>query len=262
MPLRSMGGLLNYSAGIALGGVAVAAAGITAWSAVAPSAQLFGPTIWRTSSSRKIALTFDDGPNPAVTPRLLELLGRHSVRATFFLVGKFARACPELVREISARGHVLGNHSYSHANLFLRSGIGIRDELLRCQEAIAAATREHPPLCMRPPFGYRNPLLQAEVRRAGMHDVVMWSLICQDWKLQPPGRLIEKLARAARTDRAHGDIILLHDGDHRALGGERLHVVAALEHWLPRWRDSGMEFVTMEPSTLAQTSDTLRSPRA
>jgi peptidoglycan/xylan/chitin deacetylase (PgdA/CDA1 family) len=260
--VEATGDPLNLAAGIALGGAAAAAAGVAAWSAVAPSAQLFGPTIWRTSSARKIALTFDDGPNPAVTPQLLNLFDRHSVRATFFLIGKFARACPELVREISARGHVLGNHSHTHANLFLRSGIGIRDELLRCQEAIAAATRAHPPLCMRPPFGYRNPLLRGEIRRAGMHDVVMWSLICQDWKPQPPERLIEKLARAARADRPHGDIVLLHDGDHRALGGERLHVVAALEHWLPRWRDAGMEFVTMEPSSVADTSDTLRSPRA
>src|SRR5580692_7497179 len=103
-----MGGLLNYSTGVALGGVAAAVAGVAAWSAVAPSSQVFGPTIWRTSSARKMALTFDDGPNPAVTPLLLDLLDRHSVRATFFLIGKFARACPELVREISARGHVLG----------------------------------------------------------------------------------------------------------------------------------------------------------
>ena len=97
---------------------AAAAAGITAWGAVAPSSELFGPTVRRTSSSRKIALTFDDGPNPAVTPRLLELFDRHSVRATFFLIGKFARACPELVKEISARGHLIGNHSDTHANLF------------------------------------------------------------------------------------------------------------------------------------------------
>ena len=93
---------------------AAAAAGIAAWGAVAPSSELFGPTVRRTSSSRKIALTFDDGPNPAVTPQLLELFDRYSVRATFFLIGKFARACPELVKEISARGH-LHRKSFGHA---------------------------------------------------------------------------------------------------------------------------------------------------
>jgi len=240
---------------------AAAAAGIAAWGAVAPSSELFGPTVRHTASSRKIALTFDDGPNPAVTPRLLELFDRNSVRATFFLIGKFARACPELVKEISGRGHLIGNHSDTHANLFFRSRTGIRVELARCQDAIAAAHAE-PPRWMRPPYGYRSPLLFGEIRRAGMRGVVMWSKICWDWKPQPPQRLIERLTRVARPDQPQGDILVLHDGDHRALGGDRHHVVAALEHWLPRWRDAGMEFVTMESSSVSAASDTMRSPRA
>jgi peptidoglycan/xylan/chitin deacetylase (PgdA/CDA1 family) len=241
---------------------AAAAAGIGAWGAVAPSSELFGPTVWRTSSSRKIALTFDDGPNPAVTSRLLELFDRYSVHATFFLIGKFARACPELVKEISVRGHLIGNHSDTHANLFFRSRAGIRDELARCQDAIAAAAHADPPRWMRPPYGYRNPLLHGEIRRAGMRGVVMWSKICRDWKPQPPQRLIERLARVARLNKPHGDIVVMHDGDYRALGGDRHHVVAALDHWLPRWRDAGMEFVTMEPSSVSESSDPMRSPRA
>jgi peptidoglycan/xylan/chitin deacetylase (PgdA/CDA1 family) len=252
---------LNLLPEIASGGAA-AVAGIAAWGAVAPSSELFGPTVRHTASSRKIALTFDDGPNPAVTPRRLELFDRYSVRATFFLIGKFARACPELVKEISARGHLIGNHSDTHANLFFRSRAGIRDELARCQDAIAAATRAEPPLWMRPPYGYRSPLLRGEIQRAGMQGVVMWSKICWDWKPQPPERLIERLSRVARPDQPHGDIVVMHDGDHRALGGDRHHVAAALEHWLPRWRDAGMEFVTMESSSVAETSDTMRSPRA
>jgi peptidoglycan-N-acetylglucosamine deacetylase len=241
---------------------AAAAAGIAAWGAVAPSSELFGPTVRHTASSREIALTFDDGPNPAVTPFLLELFERHSVRATFFLIGKFARACPELTKEISARGHLIGNHSDTHANLFFRSRAGVRGELVRCQESIAAATHAEPPLWMRPPYGYRSPLLRGEIRRAGMRGVVMWSKICWDWKPQPPDRLIEKLSRVARPKLPHGDIVVMHDGDHRALGGDRHHVVSALEHWLPRWRDAGMEFVTMKSSSAEEISDTMRSPRA
>src|SRR5579871_6946363 len=170
-----------------------AGAAAAAWGAVAASSQLFGPTLRRTGSARQIALTFDDGPNPPVTPRLLELLERHSARATFFVVGKFVRACPDLVREISARGHALGNHTETHPNLFFQSPAGIREELARCQEAIAGAVRGEPPRWMRPPFGYRNPRLNVEVRRAGMQ-VVMWSKLCRDWKPQPPQRLIERLA--------------------------------------------------------------------
>lgn len=225
---------------------ATAVAGITAWGAVAPSSELFGPTIRHTNSPKKIALTFDDGPNPRVTPKLLELFDRHSVRATFFVIGKFARACPDLVREIPARGHLLGNHTETHGNLFLKSRVGIRDELARCQNAVSSATHADPPLWMRPPFGYRNPLLDAEVRRAGMRGVVMWSRMCWDWKPQPPERLTQRVARVGRGDRTQGDIVLLHDGDHRSLNGDRSHVVAALEHWLPRWRDVGIEFVTID----------------
>ena len=241
---------------------AAAAAGIAAWGAVAPSSELFGPTVRHTASSRKIALTFDDGPNPAVTPALLELFDRYSARATFFLIGKFARACPELVKEISMRGHLIGNHSDTHANLFFRSRAGIRDELARCQDAITAGADAEPPRWMRPPYGYRSPFLSAEIQRAGMRGVVMWSKICWDWKPQPPQRLIERLSRVARPNQSHGDIVVLHDGDHRAIGGDRHHVVVALEHWLPRWRDAGMEFVTMDSSSVSVTSDTLRSPRA
>jgi peptidoglycan/xylan/chitin deacetylase (PgdA/CDA1 family) len=224
---------------------AAAAAGVAAWGAVAPSSELYGPTVRHTASPTKIALTFDDGPNPAVTPQLLELLGRYSAPATFFLIGKFARECPGLVREMSDRGHLVGNHTETHANLFLQSRQGIRGELARCQEAIAAAAGDAP-RWMRPPYGYRSPMLGGESRRAGIAGVVMWSKICWDWTPQPPRKLIERLAGVARAGRAHGDIVVLHDGDHRALGGDRRHVLAALEHWLPRWRDAGNEFVTID----------------
>lgn len=226
---------------------AVAAAGVAAWGAVAPSSELYGPTVRHTSAAKKIALTFDDGPNPAVTPQLLDLLDRYSVPATFFLIGKFVRECPGLVQEMSVRGHLLGNHTDTHANLIFQSRAGIRDELERCQAAIAAAMAGTP-RWMRPPYGYRSPLLGGEVRGAGIQGVVMWSKICWDWNPQPPRQLIERLGSVARPGRPQGDIVVLHDGDHRALRGDRHHVVAALEHWLPRWRDAGNEFVTIESS--------------
>lgn len=237
------GDILNpfpISAGLACGGA------VAAWGSVAASSQLFGPTLRHTSKAKKLALTFDDGPNPSVTPRLLELFDRYSARATFFVVGKFVRACPDIVREISARGHLLGNHTESHARLVFHSRAGIRQELDRCQEAVGTALRGEPPHWMRPPFGYRRPGLDAEAHRAGLRGVVMWSLICQDWKPQPPARLIGKLSRAARPEKDRGDIVVLHDGDHRALGANRDHLVTALEHWLPRWRDAGVEFVTID----------------
>ena len=252
---------MNLFPTIVSSSAAAAAAGFAAWAAVAPSSQLFGPTLCHTPSPRKIALTFDDGPNPAVTPQLLELLDRYSVHATFFLIGNFVRECPGLVQEISVRGHLIGNHTDTHANLFVHSRAGIRDELEKCQIAIVAATHTSAPRWMRPPYGYRNPLLRAEVQRAGMQGVVLWSKIYRDWKPQPPGRLIEKLASVARPNLPHGDIVLLHDGDHHALGGDRHHVLTALEHWLPRWRDAGMEFVTMNSPAGIEMSATTQPPR-
>jgi len=88
--------------------VAAAAAGFAAYGAAYPRAQLFGKTICRTNSARKLALTFDDGPNPAITPKLLDLLDRYKAKATFFLIGRYVRECPELVQETVARGHELG----------------------------------------------------------------------------------------------------------------------------------------------------------
>jgi peptidoglycan-N-acetylglucosamine deacetylase len=230
---------------------AVTAAGVAAWGAVGASAELFGPTVRRTDSPKKLALTFDDGPNPAVTPQLLDLFDRYSVQATFFLIGKFARACHGLVREMSARGHALGNHTESHPNLIFQSRADIHGELARCQEAVAVAAGSDAPHWMRPPYGDRSPMLDGEVRRAGLHGIVMWSKICSDWKPQSPERLIARLARAARPNRSYGDVVVLHDGDHRALGGDRHHVVSALEHWLPRWRDTGIEFVTIDSCAAA-----------
>jgi peptidoglycan-N-acetylglucosamine deacetylase len=237
---------------IAAPATAAAVAGIAAWAALSPRAQLFGPTLRRTPRAPTVALTFDDGPNPAVTPQLLALLDRHAARATFFLVGRWARACPELVGEIAARGHTIGNHTETHPNLMLLSTARIEQEIRRCQESIASASRGAaaavPPKWMRPPFGFRGPQLQGAVSRAGLRGVAMWSLTAYDWKPQPPERLIQRLARVALHGAAPaptGEIVLLHDGDFRHLGADRGHVLAALDHWLPRWRDAGLEFVTI-----------------
>jgi peptidoglycan/xylan/chitin deacetylase (PgdA/CDA1 family) len=233
------------------------AAGIAAWGAVHPASQLFGPALCRTAQPSAIGLTFDDGPNPAVTPQLLALLDRHGARATFFVVGRFARRCPELVREISARGHLIGNHTETHANLTFRSPARIQEELLRCRDSIASAAHlgaASPPMWMRPPFGFSGPQLRSVVRRVGLRGVVLWSLTVYDWKPQPAARLIARLDRVTRGMTAAdgrntargGEIVLLHDGDFRQLGADRRHMLTALEHWLPRWRDAGLEFVTMD----------------
>lgn len=232
--------------------------GVGLWAAVSPSAQLFGPVVRRLpegGSGARIALTFDDGPNPAITPRLLDLLERYQARATFFVVGRFARACPELIREISARGHLLANHTDTHPHLAWHTSERNAAELRRCEESVSEAlaagvSQGNVPASdssavkmkwMRPPFGFRGPQLQGVLRKMGFEGVAMWSKLCYDWKPQPAENIVRRLASVGP-----GDIVLMHDGDHRALGGDRRHVISGLEHWLPRWRDTGMEFVTIE----------------
>ena len=223
----------------ACGGVC-AAGGTFAWAAVAPSSELFGATIRKTGNDSTIALTFDDGPNPAVTPGLLNLLDRHEVEATFFLIGEWVRAAPSLAAEIASRGHTVGNHTNSHAALTFLSATRIAEELKRCDDAIEAATRQKPQW-VRPPFGFRSPLLGGIVRKRGDRGVVMWSRWARDWRPQP----VERITRRLRRVRG-GDIVLLHDGDHRVADGDRSHTVAALEYWLPRWKDAGFKFAALD----------------
>lgn len=233
----------------------LAAAGLTAYGAVWPQAQLFGKTIRRTNSPRKLAITFDDGPNLSITPKLLDLLDQHCAHATFFLIGKFVRECPDLVREIAARGHAIGNHTETHPNLFWLGAAQIFAELRLCHDAIASVLGA-PPKWFRPPFGLRNPWVARVALELDLR-VVMWSLIPGDWRAPSAAWVIERMEPvAARTDRRlrephdhaghEGEVLCLHDGNHRQQNGDRWHTLAALEYWLPRWRDLGLEFVTME----------------
>jgi peptidoglycan/xylan/chitin deacetylase (PgdA/CDA1 family) len=232
------------------------AIGITAYGAVHPRAQLFGATICRTNSARKLAITFDDGPNPAITSKLLDLLDRYNAKATFFLIGSFARECPALVKETVARGHVIGNHTDTHPNLFWLTPTQIRAELRQCHDAISGVIGAFPKW-LRPPFGLRNPWVIPEAQKLG-YRTAMWTLLPGDWMEKPAEWLIQRMQpiatqaerNASKSSNAAGgdtgDILCLHDGYHRQLNADRTRTLAALEHWLPRWRDLGLEFVTID----------------
>jgi peptidoglycan/xylan/chitin deacetylase (PgdA/CDA1 family) len=233
-------------------------AGLTAYGARYPHSQLFGAAISRTDAPRKLAITFDDGPNPSMTPKLLDLLARHDLRVTFFLIGRYAQECPELVQEIRARGHVVGNHTQGHPNLIRVGPTRTRDELRRCQDAITTATdAAAPPKWFRPPWGFRSPWLAKALRELDLR-TVMWSLLPGDWRAPSDQWLIDRTAPiASRVQQAGdeassgGDILCLHDGSHRDQNADRSHTLAALEYWLPRWRDLGLEFVTIEGAVCA-----------
>jgi peptidoglycan-N-acetylglucosamine deacetylase len=238
--------------------IVAAAAGLATYGAVYPRAQLFGQTICRTHSPRKLAITFDDGPNPAITPELLDLLDRYKAKATFFLIGRYVRECVGLVRETIARGHIVGNHTETHSNLLWLSPTQVRIELRLCHDAISNAAGT-PPEWFRPPFGMRNPWVIPAARELG-YRTAMWTLIPGDWREKPVEWLIPRMQpitqhaqralangrSATVSGKGTGDILCLHDGAHRQQNGDRTRTIAALEHWLPRWRDLGLEFVTID----------------
>src|SRR5947199_6703595 len=123
--------------GLALTAAAASAAG---YQSMAPTGQWYGRTFTGLGrGSKKLALTYDDGPNDPHTLRLLEVLAKHEVRATFFLIGRYVQQRPDIVRELVRAGHVVGNHTFSHPNLIFRSAAQVRTELLECKRAIEDA---------------------------------------------------------------------------------------------------------------------------
>jgi peptidoglycan/xylan/chitin deacetylase (PgdA/CDA1 family) len=171
-----------------------------------PGSGFFLPVVHRRKTDRRaVCLTFDDGPDPDVTPRLLELLSRHGAPATFFVTGVSAERCPGLIRELLLGGHSLGNHSYHHdVLLMLRSRARLREEIARMQELLAAfAVR---PLTFRPPVGITNPRLGGVLDELGL-TCVLFSCRAGDMG----NRRIAGLADAILKKVRPGDIILLHD---------------------------------------------------
>jgi peptidoglycan/xylan/chitin deacetylase (PgdA/CDA1 family) len=241
---------------IGSGAAAVAAAGACAYAAFHPRSELFGRHIHATNSAGKLAITFDDGPNPAITPQLLDLLQKYDARATFFVIGTFVRESPDLLQETISRGHSIGNHTEHHPNLFWSGPSQIREELDDCGGAISQAIGATP-RWFRPPFGMRNPWVIPAANKLGMQ-AVMWTLLPGDWRAPSAQWLIPRLDPIAQRaqqnsdgqgkfrDDIPGDILCLHDGNHRLQNGDRRHTLQALLHWLPRWRDLGLEFVTID----------------
>lgn len=222
-----------------VGGASVVAA-TGAWAAMHPGARIFGPTLTTVPAPSTIALTFDDGPNPAATPALLDLLERHGAAATFFMIGQWAAACPSIVRLVAARGHTIGNHTHTHPNLVWMTPPRIVAELSQCQDAIGSIAHRRPTL-VRPPYGFRGPQFHRAAVRSGLERVVMWRVTGRDWT--PRG---QRSLHARLSTVRGGDIVLLHDGSHTALGADRSPTLRALEYWLPRWRDAGLRCTALD----------------
>jgi peptidoglycan/xylan/chitin deacetylase (PgdA/CDA1 family) len=191
------------------------------------------------AGSKQLALTYDDGPNDPDTLRLLDVLSKHNVKATFFVLGKFVQQKPEIVRALASAGHVIGNHSWDHPRLIFSSNAELRRQIERTQKAIFDACGVTP-ILFRPPYGGRRPGTLSEVRKLGL-EPVMWNVTCYDWK---PTTADKVLAHAQRQIRG-GDVILMHDGDQQAMGADRSHTVAATNCLIANYKAEGYEFVTI-----------------
>lgn len=237
-----------YMIGAAIGGVvggAALAAGGCAYAAMWPTSQLFGPTLIAPARPGEVALTFDDGPNPAWTPQLLELLARYNVKATFFLVGKYAREESVLAQHLASAGHMVGNHTWSHPNLALTAPKRVREELRTTKDALEQITGK-PVRFFRPPFGARRPDVLRAARELGMTPV-LWNAMTNDWAEPSPQRISDALVRKIEAAKQNGRAanVVLHDGGHLQLGADRRPSVTAAGMLLDRFAKSH-RFVTVD----------------
>ncbi len=225
---------------VGMTGLALAAASAAGYQSMAPTGQWYGRTLARLpGGGKRIALTYDDGPNDPHTLRLLEVLAKHEVKATFFMIGRFVRERPEIARAVAQAGHMIGNHTFTHPLLIFESEGQTRVQLLDCRAVLNDVIGEHSNL-FRPPFGGRRPATLRITRELGMAPV-MWNVTGYDWNAPPAAVIEKKVARQMRG----GDVILLHDGGHKRMGADRAQTVIATDNLIQRYKEQGYEFVTV-----------------
>lgn len=200
--------------------------------------QYFGEFSSKSGRQPEIMLTFDDGPDPAYTGRLLDLLDSYGIKAAFFTVGSFASANPKLIRRMKDGGHTVGLHSYSHRSAYLMSAAQTRRDL--SMSAAAVMRLGINPRFYRPPWGHTTPALQQAASNLGIMPV-FWSVMAQDWQADLDS---DEIASRLLCRTVPGSIICLHDGRGKNCAPGR--TIAALEKVLPIWLKEGYRFVTPE----------------
>jgi peptidoglycan/xylan/chitin deacetylase (PgdA/CDA1 family) len=189
------------------------------------------PVYYIEDGPKTVALTIDDGPTPAYTPEILQVLAQYGVTATFSMVGQNVASYPAIAREVAAAGHAIANHTWSHANLAVLSTAGVRDEITRASDIIHTATGQRPTV-FRAPYGAWSPRLLEYCSAQGLTPLD-WSVDPRDWARPGVSAIVHNILATTRT----GSIILEHDG-----GGDRSQTVAALKIVLPHLLDEGFRF--------------------
>ncbi|MEP7384752.1 MAG: polysaccharide deacetylase family protein [Gemmatimonadota bacterium] len=204
------------------------------------NSSFFGDVMTRLpAAGRTVALTFDDGPNPEATPRLLDTLVEHDVRATFFLLGRHVARWPALAQRIASEGHLIGNHGFAHRRLHFAGPARARRDVREGRAAILDAcgvTTHH----FRAPHGFRSPFVPAAVRAAGER-TVGWTLGVRDSDCPGVAEITHRVMKGVDP----GSIVLLHDGDGYDPLGDRLQTVAAVDAIIPALRGQGYSFAVL-----------------
>lgn len=217
-----------------------AVAGAVVHGAYYPNSWVFGRVIARLPATDALALTFDDGPNPAATPAVLDALGERGVKAAFFILGRHAERWPGLVRRIADEGHTVCNHGFFHRKLHLKGPRYVREDLSRGTRAITDACGVTPHY-FRAPHGFRSPWVSSIARSLGQR-TVGWSRGV--WDSARPGVdvIVARSVRAAIP----GAILLLHDGDGYDPMGDRTQTARAVPQIVDRVLSAGLRFDTLD----------------
>ena len=182
-------------------------------------------------------LTFDDGPSSEYTPRLLDLLKKYDIKASFFVVGRAAEQNPEMICRMKAEGHFIGLHSLEHRSAYLMLPRRTKEDFAESLRILRRLEIE--PLGYRPPWGHQTPWSRKEAERQGL-ETMMWDVMAEDWKQNTTA---EKIADKLWERVSPESIICLHDG-RCGLAPERM--IEALEILLPRWIERGYQFKRMD----------------
>ncbi len=224
------------------GAVGVAAVAALAWhaapalTAIGRMRQRYLPALAGVGSPDHVALTFDDGPHPLSTPRFLDVLDRLGVRATFFLLGRWAARTPGLVREIVAAGHEVGLHGYDHRCLLARGPHGTRADLTRGRDLIGELTGQ-PVRWYRPPYGVLTGAALDSSHRLGLTPV-LWTAWGEDWI---PRATPDSVYRTVLSDLAGGGTVLLHDSDVTSTPGSWRATLGAVPALVAACRERGLD---------------------
>ncbi|MBR8356814.1 polysaccharide deacetylase family protein [Burkholderia vietnamiensis] len=213
-----------------------------------PRSALLGPNWTRlpADAGRRIALTIDDGPDPEVTPRVLDLLERHDARATFFCIGDLARRHPRWIEAIVARGHAVENHSQRHRHTFSLTGpAALRREIAAAQQTLTELTGTRPQF-FRAPAGLRNPFLEPVLCELGLQ-LASWTRRGFDTRTRDAGIVAQRLLHGL----APRDILLVHDG-HAARDARGVPVVLdVLPALLRAAADAQLQWTTLRAAAAA-----------